>query len=138
MRKLFLIVRSTAVVLAWSLFFFWWKQVLAYPGLSHRTIVFSLVAIALTLSAAVTYSVVWILHNKRLARRGRRGQVSFYRAPRFEKDAIGRNMRLPSCDSPLERVIVVSSTVSTKEFAPEKRVPAAQPDVLHELQEAHR
>ena len=117
MRKVLVVVRVVSAVLSWSLFFFWWKKVLVSTDLNQRTVLYSLLAIGLTLLAAVLYSSIWIFHNKRVARRGNRGSVSFYKTPLFQRDAIGREIvMLPVNRERYDRVIVVRSTEKTKEF----------------------
>jgi hypothetical protein len=119
MKKVFVVVRTISAVLSWSLFFFWWKKVLQSTDLNQRTVLYSLLAVALTVVAAAIYSTVWIFHNKRVARRGKRGLVSFYRSPLFERDAIGREiLSLPTPDRN-DRVIIVNSKERTKEFSVE-------------------
>lgn len=121
MKKVLVAIRIISAVLAWSLFFFWWKKVLSSTDLSSRTVLYSLLAIGATLLAAILYSVVWIFHNKRVAHRGKRGSVSFYKSPLFEKDAIGRNLKvLPMNRDGYDPVIVVHSTPKTKEFVVEE------------------
>jgi hypothetical protein len=117
MRKVLVVVRAISAVLAWSLFFFWWKKVLVSTDLNQRTVSYSLLAIAFTLLAAVLYSIIWILHNKRVSRRGQRGNVSFYKTPMFQRDAIGREIVMqPLNGDRFDSVIVVRSTEKTKEF----------------------
>ncbi|HET9696883.1 MAG TPA: hypothetical protein VFP40_08465 [Terriglobales bacterium] len=117
MRKVLVVVRAISAVLAWSLFFFWWKKVLGSTDLNQRTVFYSLLAIGLTLLAAILYSIIWILHNQRVAKRGQRGSVSFYKTPLFQRDAIGREIvMMPQNADRYDRVIRVRSTEKTKEF----------------------
>ncbi len=117
MRKVFVVVRVICAVLAWSLFFFWWKKVLGSTDLNQRTVFYSLLAIGLTLLAAVLYSSLWIFHNRRVAKRGQRGSVSLYKTPLFQRDAIGREIvMMPRNGDGYDRVIRVRSTEKTKEF----------------------
>ncbi len=117
MTKVFTVVRWISAALGWSLFFFWWKVVLGSRSYSQRTATVSLLAIFALLLAAVIYCIVWIFHNKRIARRGKRGNVSFYKSPKFERDAIGRELKLLPIDYDHPApVIIVRSTAETKEF----------------------
>ena len=117
MRTVVLIVRWIGAFLGWALFFFWWRKAVTPGWVSPRAVLFSLVTIAAVVSGAMAYSIFWILHNKRLARRGKRGFVSFYKPPRFESDALGRPLKLPPMD--LERydnVVVIRNSASHKEY----------------------
>jgi hypothetical protein len=119
MQKLFVIVRAISAALCWSLFFFWWKKVLRSTGQNQRVVLYSLLVVAITLIFAAIYSSLWIFHNKRVARRGSRGLVSFYRSPLFERDAIGREiLSLPEPERN-DRVIIVNPKENTKEFSVE-------------------
>jgi len=113
MRTALLTVRWICASLGWALFFFWWRK--AYSGtVSPRAVTYSLVVIAALVVGAATYSALWIHHNKRIARRGRRGFVSFYKPPRFESDALGR--RLSTLHHPDDRLIAIRQAGNQKEY----------------------
>ncbi len=120
MKTLLLLARWLCALLGWVLFFFWWKKA-ATPGwVSPSAVFYSLLSIIIVVSGAVLYSAVWILHNKRLARKGKRGFVSFYKSPRFEADALGRQLKLPSMDpDKYDPIIIVRTINSHKEYVPE-------------------
>jgi len=114
MKTLLLLVRWLCALLGWVLFFFWWRKA-ATPGWVSPTAVFySLLSIVIVVSAAVLYSAVWIFHNKRLARKGKRGFVSFYKPPRFEADALGRQLKLPPMEPDKYGPIMVVRTINTQ------------------------
>jgi hypothetical protein len=127
MRTVFLLVRWVCAFLGWLLFFFWWKKA-ATPGwVSPHAVFYSLLSIAIVVSAAVLYSAVWIVHNKRLAKKGKRGNVSFYKPPRFEADALGRQLKLPDMQGDkYDPVIVIRTRNSHKEYVPEASGKGAQ------------
>ena len=120
MKTFLLLLRWLCALLGWILFFFWWRKA-ATPGWVSPTAVFySLLTIVIVVSGAAIYSAVWIVHNKRLARRGKRGFVSFYKPPRFEADALGRQLVLPPMDpDKYDQIIVVRTINSHKEYVPE-------------------
>lgn len=121
MKTAFLIVRWIFAFLGWTLFFFWWRKASTPGWVSPRAVAFSLLTIAGVVSAAVVYSVVWIMHNKRLANRGKRGFVSFYKSPRFETDALGRRLKLlPVQQEGYDPVIVVRNIGDHKEYVVDK------------------
>ena len=126
MRKIFFIVRVISAVLGWVLFFYWWRVVIL-AGVTNRNVLISLLVIAGTLLAACLYAIAWIVHNKRVARRGRRGAVSFYVSPKFSTDALGRRLLLPEFGSGNDgRVTIVTITRGNKQFSTEKSAAKAE------------
>ncbi|MGZ4787855.1 MAG: hypothetical protein ACXVZV_01450 [Terriglobales bacterium] len=123
MKTAFLVIRWICALLGWCLFFFWWKKASTPGWVSPTAVFYSLLSIAIVVSAAIAYSSLWILHNKRLARRGKRGSVSFYKPPRFEADALGRRLTLPPMthDS-YDAILVVRQVGNQKEYLPEDKV----------------
>lgn len=120
MKTPLLLARWLCALLGWVLFLFWWMKA-ATPGwVSPSAVFYSLLTIIIVVSGAVLYSAVWILHNKRLARKGKRGFVSFYKPPRFQADALGRQLKLPSMDPDKYAPIIVVRTINIhKEYIPE-------------------
>ncbi len=115
MKTVFLAVRWICAFLGWSLFFFWWKK--AYSGIvSPRAVTVSMLVIVGLLAASAAYAAIWILHNKRIARRGKRGFVSFYKPPRFETDALGRP--LSTHHNSEDNLIVIRQSGNRKEYRP--------------------
>ena len=89
---------------------------------SALMVVYSLLSIAAVVSATILYSVFWILHNKRLARRGKRGNVSFYKSPRFDSDALGRKLKFPAIQQDAYgSVVIVRASGDNKEYVVEKK-----------------
>ena len=120
MRSILLVVRWIFAFLGWCLFFFWWKKASTPGWVSPRAVAYSLISISSIVAAAVIYSTVWILHNKRIARKGKRGFVSFYKPPRFESDALGRRLTLLPVQHDLyDPVIVVKQSGKHKEYVVE-------------------
>jgi hypothetical protein len=116
MKTAIIIVRWICACLAWVLFFFWWRKA-ATPGwVSPRAVIYSLLTIGAVVLGAIGYSIFWIRHNKRIAKRGRRGFVSFYKSPHFEADALGHPLKLlPHSDS-CDAVVVVHQNGQQKEY----------------------
>lgn len=121
MKTVISILRWIFAFLSWCLFFFWWKEA-ATPGwVSPRAVLYSLLLIAAVVSAAVIYSAVWIFHNKRIASRGKRGFVSFYKPPRFEADALGRRLKLlPMQHDTYDPIVIVRNAGDHKEYVAEQ------------------
>lgn len=87
------IVRSLVLAGAWVLFAYWWSVVLRREGAD------SLVAVARTLASGVLVislaAVIWVQHNLRIARAGKRGRASLYRPLHFSQDFLGRPLEMP-------------------------------------------
>lgn len=77
----------------WLLFALWWRVVLVKESTSFLLYALSIVGIGVVLVFAA--SVAWVQHNKRLARRGRRGNASAYLTRAWTEDALGRQVVLP-------------------------------------------
>ena len=117
MRTALLTVRWLCAFLGWALFFFWWKK--AYSGTaSEHAVTISLLAITAVIGGAALYSATWIFHNKRIARRGKRGFLSFYKSPRFESDALGRS--ISGQYGPEDSLIAIRHVGNNKEYVPFK------------------
>ena len=121
MKTVFLAIRWICAILGWCLFFFWWKKASTPGWVSPTAVMYSLLSIATVVTAAVAYSAIWIFHNKRLARRGKRGFVSFYKSPHFEADALGRKLTLPpmSHDN-YDSILVVRQVGNHKSYVVEE------------------
>ncbi len=122
MKTVLLVIRWICALLGWCLFFFWWKKA-ATPGwVSPTAIKYSLLSIAVVVTAAILYSIIWIFHNKRIARRGKRGFVSFYRAPHFETDALGRQLSFPAISADgSDSIFVVRQVGQHKTYVVEEK-----------------
>lgn len=123
MKTILLIMRWIGAFLGWCLFFFWWRKASTPGWVSPRAVGFSLFSIVAVLSCAIAYSIIWILHNKRIARQGKRGYVSFYKSPHFESDALGRKLTLPVREDIYDSVIVLLQNKDSKEYIAERNGP---------------
>jgi hypothetical protein len=85
-----------ALFLGWVPFVYWWREVLA----SEEKAVF--MGLLLWLLAAIAIlalaTSLWIVHNKRLARRGRRGLATRFFTLEHVSDRLGRSLELPDHD----------------------------------------
>jgi hypothetical protein len=85
-------VQAVVAVGGWILFVFWWFVVLQRETIaSFWSSTLAPVLWGVAAIAAVT--ALWILHNRRLARKGRRGTVTRYTVPVFTADLLGRPLR---------------------------------------------
>jgi len=105
MGKIYLALRIVGAALGWALFFYWWALVLHSPGGSNTHIELSALVLVLVIVLVVCGALLWIQHNRNLARKGRRGEVSRYVTPKFERDYFGRALALPS------RMVLLRSAV---------------------------
>jgi hypothetical protein len=94
MRILKICARLLSIFIGWFLFVYWWDEVtqgeatveiLAYTGAALATAV-------ITLAAMTT---LWVKHNVKVARQGKRGRVTAYLPPRIDRDRLGRRLWLP-------------------------------------------
>ena len=82
-----------SIVFGWTLFVYWWSKVLQAD--QPRPLITLVLQIGLFSAITLLATLGWIRHNRRIARRGRRGMASRYHAPTFELDALGRSIVLP-------------------------------------------
>jgi hypothetical protein len=128
MKTASIIVRWIFACLAWVLFFFWWKKASTPGWVSPRAVIYSLLTIAAVILGAIGYSIYWIRHNQRIARRGKRGFVSFYKPPHFENDALGRPLKLlPQPADGYDAIIVVRQNGEQKEYSVAQDEPGVTP-----------
>ena len=75
-------------VLGWALFVYWWIRVAFESTAWAATVAMAL----LTMIAVATFygTLLWIQHNIKLARRGKRGFSTRYLRPAFERDWLDR------------------------------------------------
>lgn len=94
MRILKICARLLSIVFGWFLFVYWWDEVtqgqataemLAYTGAALATAVMALAAM----------TTLWVRHNVKVARQGKRGRVTAYLPPRVDRDRLGRRIVLP-------------------------------------------
>jgi hypothetical protein len=105
-------------LLGWWLFVYWWRTVFDadHPRPFYRLLFFVMVFCAITF----VVTIVWIWHNLRIARRGKRGMAARYRPPIYEQDALERRVIID--DAALVRtaaVITVTADETTKTFTPQ-------------------
>jgi len=62
-------------------------------------------------------ALAWIGHNKRIARRGRRGLSTRYTSPKFQTDHLGRPLRIEG-QSPASGELQVSVVAGKKIYSP--------------------
>lgn len=72
----------------WVLFGFWWHRVALQSTPSSA----EAAAFALVVMAVITFffTLIWIRHNMRLARNGKRGKTALYLEPDFQVDSLNR------------------------------------------------
>ncbi len=77
-------------ILGWALFCYWWMRVAFESTASAATVA---VALLTAIAVATFYStLLWIQHNIKLARRGKRGFSTRYLRPAFERDWLDRTL----------------------------------------------
>jgi hypothetical protein len=103
-----------SVLFGWTLFVFWWSRVLSTD--QPRALTDLLLWIALFCALTTFAALWWIRHNRRLARRGRRGMATRYRVPTFLMDALGRAIVLPAGGGERHADVVVIDSSSTKKI----------------------
>ena len=96
-RRAFTLLAS---FLAWVLFFYWWRRVALNSTASAATFA---VVVLLVIAVVIFYStLLWIHHNIKLAKRGKRGLSTRYLRPEFEHDWLDRPLvfgnMIPRCD----------------------------------------
>ena len=94
-----------ALLFGWTLFVYWWWVVLRRTddGVTWR-LVTGLMVLA---SFLVAFSLIWILHNLHLARRGRRNRATPYKAGVFERDKLDREVVLANLHTLREAPVVI-------------------------------
>ena len=104
-----------AVIFGWTFFAWSWFDLFATndPGV----VMSSVAALVIVADGLLIATLIWISHNQRLARRGRRGIASAVRVPRFERDGIDRAYVLPDrSDLHAAPVLIVSLTAGQKVY----------------------
>lgn len=106
---------AIALLFGWTLFLYWWWVVL---GRTNRHVLWHLLGgLGLLAGLLVVFSVVWILHNLRLAGRSRRHRATPYNPGTFERDKLDRRVVLDDLHVLREAsVIVVESTGEQKRY----------------------
>lgn len=105
-----------AAILGWVLFFYWWRKVALESTAAAASVA---VVVLLIVGIAVFYStVLWIRHNLKLAKRGKRGTSTRWVRPHFDRDHLNRPLvfsdRLPRHEATW---FVVHSDVQQKRYS---------------------
>jgi hypothetical protein len=75
-------------VLGWILFVYWWQRVALESTAASATVAMVVLTV---IAVAIFYStILWIRHNIKLAKRGKRGFSTRYVRPNFERDWLDR------------------------------------------------
>jgi hypothetical protein len=107
------VVQAAITGSGWILFLVWWVVVLRRETIaSFWTSALSPVIGGVAVIAAAT--ALWIVHNRRLARKGQRGTVTRYTVPAFRLDLLGRPLRVPGADQ-LQTATQIVVTASDRE-----------------------
>ena len=94
-----------ALLFGWTLFLYWWWVVLRR---TDHVIAWRLVTgLAVLASFLVAFSLIWILHNLRLARKSRRNRATRYNAGVFERDKLDRPVVLRDLHTLREAPVVI-------------------------------
>lgn len=110
-----LLWNGLALLFGWTLFVYWWWIVLRR---TERGVVWHLVTgLAILASFLVFFTLVWILHNLRLAGRSGRNRATRYHPGAFERDKLDRPVVLGDLHVLREAsVIVVQSADGQKVY----------------------
>ena len=115
-----------AALLGWVLFFYWWRKV----ALESTAAAASVAVVALLIiGIAVFYStLLWIRHNLKLARHGKRGFSTRWVRPYFERDHLDRAL-IFSDQSPRQEGtwFVVHSDVTQKRYSHHRLISLGSP-----------
>ncbi|HEX6177230.1 MAG TPA: hypothetical protein VF057_02635 [Thermoanaerobaculia bacterium] len=113
-----------SLVFGWTIFLYLWLLALRR---NDPALVLYLVAVVIAVAdVLVAATLIWIGHNKRLARRGSRGRTCAFVIPRYEHDRVARRIVLPPRKE-LQSAPVLRVTISgdQKIFSPASSVPPA-------------
>jgi hypothetical protein len=105
-----------SILFGWTLFAYWWFEVIEKTD----KVVFlrALAAVVIVVDIVLLATLIWIAHNRRLARRGKRGRSTPFRIPRYERDRVHRAIVLAGRDS-LQRapILVITATAKEKTYS---------------------
>lgn len=105
-----------SLVFGWTLFAYWWAEVLAED--QPRPFLVMLLIVAIFAVLVLVGTLVWIWHNRRIAARGSRGTASRYAVPRYELDAVGREILIRHREAVRSADVVrIESTVQRKIYS---------------------
>ncbi len=102
--------------LGWVLFFYWWRKVALESTAAAATVA---VVVLLIIGVTVFYStVLWIRHNLKLAKRGKRGFSTRWVRPYFDRDHLDRPLVFTKAAARQEGTwFVVHSDVKQKRYS---------------------
>lgn len=103
-------------LLGWVFFFYWWRKVALQSTAGAATVA---VVVLLIAGIVVTYfTLLWIRHNLKLARRGKRGFSTLWVRPQFDRDHFDRPLVFSDSTSRQEGTwFVVHSDVKQKRYS---------------------
>jgi hypothetical protein len=113
-------------ILGWALFCYWWMRVAFESTAASATVAVAL----LTMIAVATFygTLLWIQHNIKLARRGKRGYSTRYVRPSFERDWLDRTLVFPEPALAREGTwFVVQVDENEKQYAHQRLIVNARP-----------
>lgn len=113
--RLYKFLRRLTAACGWILYVYEWVHV-SWETPRREPVTFAILLVAGTLLMHVTIAG-WIAHNKRLAVKGTRGQVTRYTVPCFSRDYLGREIVLPEA-ARLSQEVIVRVDGSTKFYLP--------------------
>ncbi|MBR9988664.1 MAG: hypothetical protein KFH98_02855 [Gemmatimonadetes bacterium] len=113
-----------SIVFGWTLFALWWVEVLEQD--QPRPLFMMILIVAIFAVVVLVGTFVWIAHNRRIARHGSRGSASRFSVPRYERDAVGREIDIPRQHAlRAANVVTIAATSKRKRYslaAPEQQV----------------
>jgi hypothetical protein len=103
-------------ILGWVLFFYWWRKVALESTATAASVA---VVVLLVVGIVVFYStVLWIRHNLKLAKRGKRGFSTRWVRPYFDRDHLNRPLVFTQAAARQEGTwFVVHSDVKEKRYS---------------------
>ena len=101
-----------SVVFGWTLFAYWWFEV--FEKTDKVVFLRALAAVVIVIDIVLLATLIWIAHNRRLARRGKRGRSTPFRIPQYERDRVHRIIVLAGRDS-LKKAPIFVITTTAKE-----------------------
>jgi hypothetical protein len=110
------IIRLFPAALGWLLFVYWWTRVAAQSTTAAATVA---VAVLVVIAVSIFYcTLIWIRHNLKLAKRGKRGFSTRYLRPLFERDWLDRELVFRSASSARNDTwLVVHANVDQKRYS---------------------
>lgn len=85
-----------ALVVGWAPFLYWWRTVILREEL--RVFAGVVVWLVMAIFIVTVATSLWIAHNQRLARRGKRGLATRFCTLEPVSDRLGRSLEMPDRD----------------------------------------